>query len=55
MEMSSSNKGFNLTRFFVTILAANPGARMAPTTRLGRVDEARRLTQCSMDACGAEG
>jgi len=26
---------FDLTRFFVTILALNPCARMAPTARLG--------------------
>jgi len=32
-EKHGSNNNFDLTRFFVTILARNPCARMAPTAR----------------------
>jgi len=40
-EKHGSNNNFDLTRFFVTILALNPCARMAPTARLGYDDGAR--------------
>ena len=40
-KMGDPNNDFDLTRFFVTLLAGSPDARMAPTARLGYDDGAR--------------